>query len=353
MKTEVYILLQRIADLQSTGTPLVSSGIFLSQRESALLPLKRRDDNVFFTALILFTLSSYTGLMNEEERDLYEQIRVNALGTFSSYTSLPDGIRLYNFWKKKDKAHFPGGLLLHRFRYFKLPDDIDDTALVWLAGGYSSDEITRLKIKVIEHAAYSKRVPYHVPSEYKELRLYSSWFGKNMPIEVDVCVITNLLYLFLESKQALNDHDEDNLKFIKGVIQSRDYINKPFRVSPNYAHPVIIYYHLVRLVARFPELFVEERRLLTEQYQELNQLQLLPLYRCVLSSSALRLSIPSGNPVLLNKAFTNETWFRAGMMSTWENPLSHALAPLPLFHLTFSCEAYAYALNAEYFLLKR
>src|SRR6478735_8180483 len=150
MKTEVYILLKRIADLQSPGSTQVPSGLFLSLRKSPLLPLKRRDDNVFFTALILFTLSSYLNKMNKEERELYEQIRLKAISAFSSYTSLPEGIRLYNFWQKKAQAHFPGGLVLHRFRYFKLPDDIDDTALVWLAGGYTTAEIHSLKNKVIE-----------------------------------------------------------------------------------------------------------------------------------------------------------------------------------------------------------
>jgi len=353
MKTEVYILLQRIAELQSATTIHSPSGIFHSYRKLSWLPLKRRDDNIFFTALILFTLSSYTSLMNEEERALYERIRVNALRAFSYYTSLPGGIRLYNFWQKKSNAHFPGGLLLHRFLYFKLPDDIDDTALVWLAGGYTPDEIVLLKNKVIEHAAYSKRAPYHVADRYKGLRLYSSWFGKNMPIEIDVCVITNLLYLFLESKHELNEHDQDNLRFIKMVVQSGDYINNPFRVSPNYSNSVIIYYHLVRLVERFPEYFSEEHKQLIKQYEELKSLQLSPLYKCVLASSALKLRIPINEEGLLEKEATKDAWFRAGMMSTWENSLSHLLAPRPMFHLTFNCEAYAYALNAEYFLLKR
>lgn len=353
MKTEVYILLKRIADLQSSGSSQVPFGIFHSLRVSPLLPLKRRDDNIFFTALILFTLSPYVDLMNKEERELYEQIRLKAKPAFSSYTALPDGLRLYNFWQKKAHAHFPGGLFLHRFRYFKLPDDIDDTALVWLAGGYATDEILSLKNKVQEHAAYSKREPYHVPASYKGLKLYSSWFGKNMPIEVDACVITNALYLFLESKQALNDADQDNLTFIRKVIQSKDYINTPFRISPNYAHPVIIYYHLVRLVTRFPEHFSSEKDLLIKQYEEVKRFVHSPLFECVFSSSALKLGLQTEKVGLLEKTSTEEAWFRAGMMSTWENPLSHLLAPLPLFHLRFTCEAFAYALNAEYFLLNR
>lgn len=353
MTNEVHHVLQRLAELQSTGSFEVPSGVFPSFRLSFLSLLKRKDDNIFFTALILFTLSAHRSVMTVEEKNLYDSIREKALAAFSLYTSSPEGLRLYNFWQKKANAHFPGGNVLHRFKYFKLPDDIDDTALVWLVGGYTTDEIVALKNKVKEHAAYSKRIPYHVPVAYKGLKLYSSWFGKNMPIEVDACVVSNLLYLFLESKQDLNEWDEDNLSFLRKVIHSGDYLHHPFRISPNYAHPVIIYYHLVRLVARFPASFSSEKAALYRHFEVLKALTLPSMLQFALASSALRLEIPSKNIPLTGKTCTKNIWFRAGMMSTWENPLSHRLAPLPLFHLTFDCEAFALALKAEYFLLQR
>jgi hypothetical protein len=73
----------------------------------------------------------------------------------------------------------------------------------------------------------------------------------------------------------------------------------------------------------------------------------------ILGTSLMRLGIAYENLPIKLKAFSPEKnvtyyWFRAGMMSTWENPICHLLAPCPLFHLGFSSKAYYLTLWYEY-----
>jgi hypothetical protein len=155
---------------------------------------------------------------------------------YSQYQN-KDGLYTYNFWSTKPSRHFPNGLVMQHFKHFKLPDDIDDTSLIYLTKGYSNDDIDWLTSKLQKHTGDSL--------------VYSTWFGENMPIEHDVCALCNLMYLILESEKKLNAFDLATLQFLNDAIISFDFLNKTFWMSRHYATIPLIIYHYARLLGKF------------------------------------------------------------------------------------------------------
>ena len=65
-------------------------------------------------------------------QQLIDTMTDKATATYPSYRN-NEGYPLYNFWVNVPEARFfPNGLLLHRFRQFHLPEDIDTTAYIYL-----------------------------------------------------------------------------------------------------------------------------------------------------------------------------------------------------------------------------
>lgn len=106
---------------------------------------KRADDNVFALASTLFLLKQNTRFFNKEQTLVFKEIEKNILSKFHLYQN-KDGRETYNFYRTKPSRHFPNGIFMSRFDHFRLSDDIDDSALVYLSSEYSKDQTIWLKI---------------------------------------------------------------------------------------------------------------------------------------------------------------------------------------------------------------
>lgn len=341
-------IIQQIAGLQP------ADGLFPSVRRNDALGYQRADTNVFFTAVTVFTLQKLRSSVPEGSQLIIDRITQRAVAAYPAFRN-KDGLNTYNFWPTQPSRHFPNGYLFHRFEHFRIPDDIDDTAMVFLTTNPAPADQQWLKAKLGQHANGSER--YQIRNTYpayRTLRAYSTWFGKNMGVDFDACALSNMLYCIYQYALPRNQHDADSLTYLRSVVESGQYRREPFRCAPHYARTSLIIYHLARLMGAFdvPELesirtrlVADGRQLLTSVHNRVEQM--------MLATALIRLgeavpAIPANN---LEEDIHTFHFFIAGLLTAYEQPLLRRFADWPLVHMRWQCEAHSWALVAEYLVV--
>ena len=70
-----------------------------------------------------------------------------------------------------------------------------------------------------------------------------------MPIEFDICVLANTLYMVHHLKMEINQYDLESLKMLEAMISSKDHLKYSEYLAPNYKTNTLVLYHLSRLIA--------------------------------------------------------------------------------------------------------
>lgn len=352
-------IIGKIAALQSKGEGCFDEGLFPAQRVNRSIGYVRPDTTVFFTAVVVFTLQKIKSTLPKKAQQQVEVMEEKALKTYPLFRN-KDGLKTYNFWKTRPSNHFPNGYLFRRFEHFRIPDDVDDTAMIYLTSSPTNEEVKWLKEKLILHANLTKLQVKNTYADYRNLRAYSTWFGKNMYIEFDACVLANLMYCIYEYQLPLNRHDEDSLTYIRSVIETNRYLEEPFRCAHEYPRTVPIIYHVARLMGAFvvPALEPIREKLMADTQQLLTQKQPI-LDEIVLKTSLIRLGGTEGITVsrdlsTLTKAdFEGFYFFIAGLLTAYEHPWLYRWAKSPLVQMRWECEAHCWTLIAEYVALSQ
>jgi hypothetical protein len=349
-------LIQKIAHLQDTANrKYFPEGIFESYRSNKYLRYRRPDTNVFFTAITVFTLNNIKEKLSPASQKLVEQITEKAIKNYDLFKN-KDGLNTYNFFQTNPSQHFPHGNILHRFNHFKIPDDIDDTAMIYMTLPHTQEDAKWLQNKLIAHSNNYKQQIKNTFPEYKKLSAYSTWFGKNMYIEFDACVLSNMIYCQLYFGLELDEHGQDSVKYIQQSILSNQYIEQPFRVAHQYARTPLIMYHVMRLMNKFhiPELEICREKLERDILYYLKKEGLAKMDRIILEIVAPK---PSEGEL---KSYSNleekvpplgaegANFFIAGLLTAYENPILYKLSSSPLFHIQWTCEAHSLALLVEW-----
>ena len=352
----VEALLSDLKALQLRSDPLYPKGLFPSQRYHPILPYSREDDNLFFTASVVHILQQLKDRMSNAEKRLVNDIAANALSVYHLFRN-KDGLDTYNFWQTKPSRHFPNGMLMHRFNHFKIPDDVDDTSLVYLTEGASKERVAQLREKLKLHANLVYKRAFNPKEKYRDLKCYSTFFGKAMYIEFDVCVLSNLMCVILKHfKHDLNEYDTDTLKFITESIMNGEHVSSPFHTAPNYPTTELILYHVSRLIpwlpedcrTRIEEAIVRDIRHCLENTTGLNLL--------LLENAALKLNLDLELPSAFTRDVLDDSsffFFHAGMITAFENTLAQKMAGNSFFHLRYTSKALNGALLIENMILKR
>ncbi|GAB4008589.1 hypothetical protein GCM10028808_15090 [Spirosoma migulaei] len=341
-------IIQRIAYLQG------KDDLFPSVRRNDALGYRRADTNVFFTAITVFTLQTLRARVSPIAQTLIDQITQRATITYPIFRN-KDGLNTYNFWPTRPSRHFPNGFLFHRFEHFRIPDDIDDTAMVYLTTTQPQSDALWLKDKLSQHANGSQRHQIrNTYPEYRQLRAYSTWFGKNMGVDFDACALSNLLYCIYQYKLPLNQHDTDSLTYLRSVVESGRYVSEPFRCAPHYARTSLIIYHLARLMAAFaiselkpirPRLIADAHHQLTNATNRVEQLLLAT------ALGWLGEPVPAINLNEIEQDFDTFHFFIAGLLTAYEQPWLRRFADRPLTQMRWQCESHCWALVAEYVVM--
>lgn len=360
MFDESYLLLKELEWLQSKGERYFPSGLFFSFRSNKHLFYKRPDTNVFFTANIVFILQQIKQHLSEKHNSLIDRITSLAIRNYPDFQN-KDGLKTYNFWQTKPSNHFPNGNIFKRFEHFRIPDDIDDTALIYLTLPHSRDDVLWLKEKLTQHANLEKLQIRNTFEHYRNLKVYSTWFGKNMPIEFDVCALCNLMYLIEKHCLLRNEYDTDTYRFLREVIERNEFITDPFSVAHNYATTPLIIYHYARLLGDFiiPELDSCREKLINAT-RALLEKETSFMNKLILETSLIKLGIRDWElgVSLKNSAFNtphsahNFPYFIAGLLSSYENPILQKMARWKITQMEWTCEAHSLALILENYCLK-
>ena len=346
------VLLQ-LKKLESIGRISNDTPFYYSYRSNSWLGLKRRDDNIFFPASIAFILKRSMYLFDQDEQPVAERIIERIISGYSEYRNSQ---RIsYNFWKRKDNSWFPNGLLMHRFKHFALPDDVDTTAMILLTNKSGKEEVEILHNILPNYSNGFKQWLKNGHKPFHRLNTYSTWFGDRMPIETDVCVLCNLLYLILENNIDLNQHDQAVIDMVGQIIDQRLYYHRPFAISPEYPKPEVIIYHISRLTGKFPGIINE--RLRSRLIEDINKCDTWNngMSRMLMELSLLYLNAFNGTPetTQMPDLKKGDWWFTAGLLSVYNNRMLQLLAPGGLFHFRFYCNAYIFTLFIEHQLLLR
>ena len=343
--------LQKISFLQSSGTRRFPEGLFPAYRRNAYLGYARPDTTLFFSAIIGFTLKSLRDQLPPAERVQVDSILTKIKKNYPDFQN-KDGLKTYNFWKTKPSRHFPNGHVFRHFEHFRIPDDVDDTAFVYLTDDPTPQELLWLKDKLAQHANGSKQWIKNTYPPYRKLRAYSTWFGKNMYVEFDACVLSNILYCIFHYKLPLNQHDAHSLLYIRSIIETNRYRVEPFRCAHQYPSTVLIIYHVARLMAAFdpPALWSVKAKLIHDAHELLKQ-ESQPMNRVLLANSLLRLG--QSTPRIAVEKFTEADFkdfhfFIAGLLTAYESPMLYKLAARKIFHMNWTCEAHGWTLLLEY-----
>jgi hypothetical protein len=351
-------LIERIARLQSNGAAGLPEGLFPAERTHRYLPYRVADDSIFFTAATVYTLQGVRDDLSPRGRHLVDEITRRAVALYPRYLN-KQGQKMYNFWQvHPEDRFFPNGALLSRFRHFRLPEDVDTTAYVYLTHRHADDDARWLKQRLGLDANLSRRRIRHTRPAYRHLRAYSTWLGEaNMPLDFDVCALCNLLLMVLAYDLDLNAHDADTLRFITSVLQSDEAFDHPFQVAPWYADTAIILYHIARLSSAcgLPELAACREQLVAALHRGLRQ---APSFfeRILLSTSLLRLGEPAAvtaYPDTFDREAGRFSFFVGSLLTAVDAPLTWALASYDLFHFRYRCRAHALALLLEHEVHRR
>lgn len=350
---QILSLIRKIEHLQVKKESAYPEGLFPSQRFHTLLPYRREDNNVFFTALIVFTLQQSLPFLDEVSKVIAKKICSRAIETYPLYRSRR-GLKTYNFWQNTPNKHFYPGYLFHNLSFLALPDDADDTVLIYLTKRHSSEDILWVKEELSKHANRSKAQIKNTFPQFKALRAYTTWFGKNMYLEFDFCVLCNVMYFVCSKKLPFSIYDEDTLSYLKGVIETDLHISHPFQVSASYPRTVLILYHITRLVTAFeiPQLN-GLRPKITKQLHQLEKQKLHTIDRILIAISIARITgVCPAVDYKLPIQYKNYYFFNGGLLTAFEHTLARRLAPFNIFHLKHTCEAYYLTLLVEYEVLR-
>lgn len=364
-------LLMDIARRQIKESGFYKTGTFPSIRVHASRPMKvREDNNIFFTGLIGFGLRQLRPLLTGEDRACCDTVLKRMQPAFAYYRSRL-GRPTYAFWPADPPTLFPGDPLLGGSldrRGHMLPDDLDDTMILLEASGDGSDSLNAaVKTLMDGHANGTTGTVHTSYRRYRRLPVYSTWFGKRMPIDVDLSVLCNALYWVCDRHLPFGRSDSATVSVLRDAILRGLPVSDPAFASPHYARTPVVLYHITRLLGRFSIPALDSLKpLLSTQTREALASTRDPMDKILLSTSLLRLGAPpaSVTPIPLPRpegthsdafsAMDDEfVLFIASLSDYFRNPFRRTFLHTRLLRYEFRCVAYNRYLLLEYLTVRR
>ncbi len=357
---QVRALLKDISAAQVTETGYFYPGSFPSFRDCSGIPHNYQpDNNIFFTAIGIFTLRNLLPLLEGEEKQTMARIIENAQQAFPYYRN-KQYLPFYNFWPT-GKTILPRTLFIRHFHgLLGMGDDADDAVMVLMASGANDSMGNILKQRMIGVSNGQRKRIRSTLANYREYRAYSTYLGLQMPPDFDLGVHCNILYFMLQGHLPLVQQDTATIRLIAAMLKNRDYIRYPVFVSPYYARRPVILYHLARLIGNFhiPALDSFKTQLVYDIQQELVRVANM-MDRILLSTSLMWLGqvpIPlniSNIHALKDSGTDRFIFFQARAAFWYPGLLKRIFLHLGYLRYNFYCPVFNKILLLEYLLVKR
>ena len=344
------LLFEKLKSIQNQSF-ISLNGLFPSER-SHPFGYKREDFSAYFTATLYHSLSRLIPFLVETEILILEEIRENAcLGVIPFQNK--QGLNRYNFWQTNPGKHFPNGYVLGRWDYFRPPDDVDDSVMIYQLQKRSIAESKWLMHHVDSYANGEKKWIKNTLEPYKKLSAWCTFFCRDMPLGFDACVISNVLYFNLINDFKKNNPYKDSLRYLCLMLEKKHHISQPEKVSPYYPHSSIILYHLAKLMSKFEvqelEIFKEEFRI---QMIKIFENSLFESEKIMLENAWMWLfqtEPPSQKTPIKNGRFY---FFVLPLTLEFEGKIPQLLAHHPWSQIRFHCEGLEIAFKIENLVLK-
>ena len=347
-------LLQLIADLQTKNDPTNLNGSFPSFRKYFLSNQFKKEDNIFFTSLVLFNLGQFKDKMDPEELALLDQCKTNALPYLDRFKNKKNQLT-YNFWPRNPPQIFPNGGWLNWFNQkFALADDIDDASITLLALGVTDSLAKAMQTKFGAFRVGLIKSNRSFYKAYKNKPVYSTWLGHKMPKDVDLSVLSNVLLMHTIAKIPLNATDTASLDLMVDLMKENKHLNDPKFVSQHYANTATILYHVARLIyyTDYPPLLALKPILLDQAKSMLSQSK-YPLEQLLLNTCILRLGgeveLPSDTASL---STNNYPYFVANIASVLNNPFKRVVNQSNIVRFDYFSYAFNLSLLYENWMLR-
>jgi len=301
---QITQLLKRIQQLQTAENGIFPKGLFPSYRMYELNKDRQiADPNIAFTGYINYSLKAVMPNLTAYQQVIAKLIIKNSQPVFAKYKN-QKGRPTYNFWPTDTVTFFPNsGFLNHFTKTHSLADDLDDTSLILM--GLSADSSLAQEAHLImqQFINKDKQEINHFFEKYKEFVTYSTWFGKKMPVEIDVSVLCNVLLFVQTYNLPWTKTDSACLNLIVNIIKDKKHITEAKYMSHYYPTSALILYHVSRLMNKkeIPEL----NELKPQMIQEVKDLLLRSksfIEKVILSTTLLRWNTdpPQQEPIYTN-----------------------------------------------------
>lgn len=312
---------------------------------------RMQDNTIFFDVLIHYTLQELRSECSVASANYIDSICLTIRRNYPHYKNIA-GSYTYNFWKTQPPQFFPNGGVLSRLSCFHIPDDADCTSMIFLTDSSLTKHAGWLQNKLAEHANLSHAKIKNTSKHFRNYKAYSTWFGKRMPLEFDICVQSNILLFIYKNKLPLTVQDKETLALLHEQIVTGAYLKQSYYLSPSYKKRSVILYHLARLMEADSLPTIRDCRAIVKRDIEIELTKTSGFMdRVILSTALIRMNgtpLPLEWPVFIDKEMDTYVFFRANLFSTSARPFLKFITKSSLFDIPFYSKAYCIALLIEY-----
>jgi hypothetical protein len=354
----ITAVLNNIAAAQVSTNGEFYAGSFPSYRKCWGIPHNYQpDNNIFFTAITVFTLRNLLPRLSAENKKTALQIIENAQKVFPFYRDAA-GYPFYSFWPT-GKGILPHSLFIKKIKLINMGQDADDAVMSLMATAAKDSTCALLKQRMTEVSNGSKKKISSTYPRYRNIPAYSTWLGFKMKPDFDLGVHCNILYFMLDRRLPLVKQDSATIQLLAQILQNREYMKAPVYISPYYVKPAVLMYHLARLMGRFSvrELEPYRAQLVSDIQQELSKTHAV-MDKIILSTSLIRLGVNPPELTLpgiaqFEKSRTDKfVFFQARAAFSYPTPFKQIFLHWSYMCYYFYCPAYNKVLWLEYLVDK-
>ncbi len=353
-------LFQNLLNKQNLETDFFVQGSFSSFRQQGDRKKIKADNNIFFTALVAYTLNELKPLLNTTEKIVADTIINRAKKAYSFYQNSKHKLT-YNFWPTTESGNFfPNNKFLSsRSKSLALPDDLDDTGII-LAASNLPDSVAKKAHLIMQNFINGKnKTITNTYKKYKNTPAYSTWYGVKMPIDFDFGVHCNILSFVNKYNLNWTISDSSTYHLLLAMIDEEHYLKTPNYISPYYSTASVLLYHIARLSSSKKLTELENRKeLFIKNGNELFNQEKNILNKILIASSLYKWNAKPTNIEITKEMVegslntTDFVYYNGHLFAHLNNFIKNITSKLNATHFKWYSSAFNDCLILEYLILK-
>ena len=358
----IHHLMQRLDYLQLHHDPYFPQGLFPTYRQySSKNNALKNDNNIFFTAIAGAALKKLKPYLEGPDQIICDSI-IERIKKIAAKYKNTKGRNTYNFWPTDTIKIFPNSFLFMRFlpNDEGIADDLDDTVAL-LEVLNAPDSVISSVHEIMQDFSNQKSISSKTALKgYENFDSYSAWFGKKMIVEMDACILSNVLTMVQSHDLAWRKADSASVEYLVKMVKQKDYMKHPDVLAVYYKTTPIILYHLSRLmqIKRIDSLEEYKKQLIddaTQVYERSDNL----MDKIILRTALLRWGISLPDEMLIAENIVTAAekndfnFFILNLACTLPGYLAFPLFNSGLTRYYYYCPAYNDVLLLEYLILQK